>query len=160
MSTVTVRPAEERDRAAVDALHETTWGSSYVVAHGERVDLRTLPTLVAEDTGFRGALVYRLNPDHSVEVWSLAAADRGGGVGTALLDAAATAARQHRATRLWLITTNDNTRALRFYQRRGLRIAAIDPGAVDRSRAIKPEIPLVGEDGIEIHDEIHLEMPL
>jgi ribosomal protein S18 acetylase RimI-like enzyme len=161
VSTLTVRPAEERDRAAIDALHEANWGSPYVVAHGERVDLRTLPTLVAQADNTIGALVYRLNPDHTLEVWSLAATANGTGVGTALLEAAATTARQNNKTTLWLITTNDNTRALRFYQRRGLRIAAVDPGAVDRSRAtIKPEIPLVGDDGIEIHDEIRLEMAL
>ncbi len=59
--------------------------------------------------------------------------------------------------RIWLVTTNDNLRALRFYQRRGMRITAVDRGAVDRARAVKPEIPLVGADGIELHDELRLE---
>ena len=61
--------------------------------------------------------------------------------------------------RLWLVTTNDNLDALRFYQRRGLRITAVAAGAVDEARKIKPGIPLLGDHGIAIRDEITLEFP-
>ncbi|MFD0788518.1 GNAT family N-acetyltransferase, partial [Micromonospora azadirachtae] len=71
---------------------------------------------------------------------------------------AASTARAAGLPRLWLITTNDNLRALRFYQRRGLRLVGVDPGAVDRARRLKPEIPLLGEDGIPLHDELILEL--
>jgi hypothetical protein len=33
-------------------------------------------------------------------------------------------------------------------------------GAVDRARLVKPSIPLVGAYGIEIHDELMLELRL
>ena len=63
--------------------------------------------------------------------------------------------------RLWVVTTNDNLGALRFYQRRGFRLAALRPGAVDASRALlKPEIPSLGNDGIPLRDEIELELSL
>jgi hypothetical protein len=56
------------------------------------------------------------------------------------------------------VTTNDNVDALRFYQRRGFRLRAVRPGAVDDARrTLKPEIPAVGEQGIPIRDEIELE---
>ncbi|HZZ53070.1 MAG TPA: GNAT family N-acetyltransferase, partial [Trebonia sp.] len=55
-----------------------------------------------------------------------------------------------------LTTTNDNVDALRFYQRRGFRLAALRPGAVDRSRLRKPEIPRTGDFGIPLRDEIDL----
>jgi hypothetical protein len=58
------------------------------------------------------------------------------------------------------VTTNDNLDALRLYQRRGLRITGVSPGAVDRARAVKPAIPLVGAYGIELHDELTLELPV
>jgi hypothetical protein len=58
------------------------------------------------------------------------------------------------------MTTNDNLRALRFYQRRGLRLAALYPGAVEESRRLKPSIPLIGENGIPIRDELELELDL
>jgi GNAT superfamily N-acetyltransferase len=154
---VTVRPAEERDRAALDAFHEKVWGGPYVVGHDERFDLRTLPTLVAEDGAgrFAGALTWRADGD-ALEVVSIAAVAPGQGTGTALLNAA----QGRPVRRMWLVTTNDNLRALRFYQRRGMRITAVDRGAVDRARAVKPEIPLVGADGIELHDELRLERDL
>jgi hypothetical protein len=51
---------------------------------------------------------------------------------------------------LTVTTTNDNLEALRFYQRRGFRLAAVDPGAVERGRRLKPEVPLLGNHGIPI----------
>jgi RimJ/RimL family protein N-acetyltransferase len=73
------------------------------------------------------------------------------GIGTRLVEAVRTAAVDNGCHRLWLITTNDNVDALRFYQRRGLR---------DEARRLKPEIPIVGAYGIPIRDEVELEMRL
>jgi hypothetical protein len=57
-----------------------------------------------------------------------------------------------------VITTNDNLDALRFYQRRGFRLAALHRGAVDDSRArLKPQIPPIGDHGIKLRDELELE---
>jgi len=84
----------------------------------------------------------------------------GKGIGSALVDAVKSIAVASKCKRLWLITTNDNTKALRFWQKRGFRLAAIYPGAVEKSRKLKPEIPLIGDDGIPIRDEIELEMIL
>jgi GNAT superfamily N-acetyltransferase len=67
------------------------------------------------------------------------------GIGGALVDASAGA---------WLVTTNDNIDAIRLYQRHGYRLAELHVGGVDRARELKPEIPLIGEHGIEIHDEL------
>jgi hypothetical protein len=61
---------------------------------------------------------------------------------------------------LRLTTTNDNLTALRFYQRRGFRIAAVRPGAVAAARRLKPTIPELGEHGIPIRDEIELALTL
>jgi hypothetical protein len=49
---------------------------------------------------------------------------------------------------------------LRFYQKRGFVIAAIHVNALEKARRLKPEIPLIGEDGIPLRDEIELEMIL
>ena len=82
------------------------------------------------------------------------------GVGTALTLAARDAASAAGCGRLWLVTTNDNTRALRFYQRRGFTIATVHINALERARKLKPGIPLTGADGIPLRDEIELEMRL
>lgn len=76
----------------------------------------------------------------------------------ALIEAIGQLARRQGCTRLWVITTNDNVDALRFYQRRGFCLVRVHRGAVDGSRAsLKPEIPPVGAYGIPLRDEIELE---
>ncbi len=54
------------------------------------------------------------------------------------------------------MTSNDNLRALRFYQRRGFRLKELRPGAVDEARRLKPQIPLGGAEGIPMREEIEL----
>ena len=78
----------------------------------------------------------------------------------ALVQAVATAMGAAGCTRLVVVTTNDNLHALRFYQRQGFVLAALRPNALAKSRQIKPEIPLIGFDGIPLRDEIELEMGL
>jgi ribosomal protein S18 acetylase RimI-like enzyme len=77
-----------------------------------------------------------------------------------LLEPAALAAGRG-CRRLWLVTTNDNLHALGFYQRRGLRLCALHAGALERDRALKPELPEVNRDnGIPMRDLLELELPL
>ena len=64
------------------------------------------------------------------------------------------------AGRRWLVTANDNTAAVRCYQRRGFRLVALRPNAVDQARRLKPSIPLYGDDGVPILDELDLELSL
>ena len=68
--------------------------------------------------------------------------------------------------RLWNGTrrgahTNDNLNAIGFYQKRGFDIVDINLGAIDRERETsKPEIPLVGQNGIPLHHEIDFSIDL
>ncbi|HLW47169.1 MAG TPA: GNAT family N-acetyltransferase [bacterium] len=133
------------------------WGGTIVVSRGRLHDTDRLEGLVAEDAGRpAGLLTYRIDAGEC-EIVTLDALVRGAGAGTALLQAAADLARRAGCRRLWLITTNDNLDALRFYQRRGLTLAAVHARAVEASRRLKPGIPQVGEHGILIRDEIELE---
>lgn len=120
------------------------------------------PAVIAErdDGSIVGVLTLRFD-DVESEVLTLHVDDQWGGVGTALLSEAARLAADRGSRRLFLVTTNDNVDALRFYQRRGFRLRELHVGAVDESReALKPEIPLVGEYGIPIRDELVLELAL
>ena len=85
---------------------------------------------------------------------------RGVGAGTTLLDAVVDHARQASWQRLWLITTNDNTDAIRLYQRAGWDWVGWHRDAVSTSRDLKPELPEVGAHGIPIRHEIEFEYPL
>jgi ribosomal protein S18 acetylase RimI-like enzyme len=141
-----------------ETLHEL-WGET-VVSRGAVHDPTALPGFVAEEGGERvGLLTYRID-GAKCEVVTIDAFPEGAGAGTALLGAAAGAARDAGCRRVWLITTNDNLRALRFYQRRGFRLAALHRNALERSRELKPSIPEIGLDGIPLRDELELELTL
>jgi ribosomal protein S18 acetylase RimI-like enzyme len=157
---ISVRPAAPEDVEAIAGIHTASWGGSVAVGHGVAYDLTTLPTLVAvEDDRIAGVLTYHVDGD-SLEVVSIDASPPRRGVGTALLDAAAEAGRALGLRRMWLITTNDNLDALRFYQRRGLRLVGLAPDGVAASRRLKPGIPEVGAYGIPLRDELTLELSL
>ena len=117
--------------------------------------------LVAVDGAeLAGLLTYILGED-ACEVLTLHASRQWQGAGSALLHAVAGLARDAGFARLWLVTTNDNVDALRFYQRRGFRLRALHPGAVDDARRDrKPGIAWIGDHGIPLRDELELELDL
>lgn len=128
-----------------------------MVSRGHEYQLAELESLIARlDEKLVGAATYRLTEDLSCELMSLNSSNRGQGAGSQLLAAVEQVAREAGCRRVWLITSNDNLDALRFYQRRGYRITGVHSGAIDQARRMKPSIPLVGDHGIEIHDEIEL----
>ena len=70
-------------------------------------------------------------------------------------------ARAEGCGRLWLVTTNDNVRAIRFYQRLGMDLVGVSLGAVDVARArLKPSIPERGHDEIPIRHELTFALEL
>jgi ribosomal protein S18 acetylase RimI-like enzyme len=156
---VEVKAATAGDREFITATHIASWGGLLVARQGELVDLATLPTLVAWLDGERAGLLTYLAKGGDWEVVSIDAAVPERGVGSALLTAVRTTAEQAGAQRLWLITTNDNVRAIRFYQRNGFDLAALHRDGVTRSRAVKPSIPLE-IDGIPLRHELEFEVLL
>ncbi len=106
-----------------------------------------------------GLVTFRVERDEC-EVVTINSLRERTGIGSSLLNAVKDAAIKARCKRLWLISTNDNLSALRFYQKWGLHIAAVYPNALERSRRLKPEIPMLGKEGIPLRDEIELEMAL
>ena len=155
-----VRPREAADQAAARAFL-ARHHSVRVARLGELVYPLDHPAFVAETPGGQllGMLTYVPGPDwRQCEILTLHAGEQWHGAGTALIEAAGQLARQQGCTRLWVITTNDNVDALRFYQRRGFCLVGVHRGAVDRSRAsLKPEIPAAGAYRIPLRDEIELE---
>jgi ribosomal protein S18 acetylase RimI-like enzyme len=129
------------------------WGSTIVVAHGKAIDAMVLPALVAGD--HQGLATYCICEDEA-ELVTLDAVEPRRGIGTQLVEALVRRLKQQGIRRLWVTTTNDNLAALAFYQRRGFRLQRLRAGAVEQSRLIKPGIPLLGESGIPIRDEIDL----
>jgi 8-oxo-dGTP pyrophosphatase MutT (NUDIX family)/GNAT superfamily N-acetyltransferase len=156
-----LRPLTDQDRGWVGDFLRQRWGDVVMVTRGKAHDLSRQPGFAAWQNGaVVGLLTYHIEGE-ACELTSLASQREGCGIGSALIQAARRAADSVGCTRLWLITTNDNLQGLRFYQKRGFRIAAVHAQAVDRvSRKMKPGIPTTGHDGIPIRDEIELEMAL
>jgi ribosomal protein S18 acetylase RimI-like enzyme len=152
-----VRPARASDRPAIDKILTASWGELRAAANARIYDLQTLPTIVSTDVGDEivGVLTYDID-GADIEVVSIDSTRPQHGIGTALLHAAADVGRANGLKMIWLVTTNDNLDALRFYQRRGLHILGIRPGAASVSRTLKPSIPIIGAYGIPIRDEIIL----
>ena len=155
---MSIRPLTDADRAWVEQFVLQRWGSTIMIGHGVTYRIDQLPGLVADVEGeHAGLLTYDIQ-DQNCEIVSLDSTQPG--VGTALMEAIKTLAQRQHCTRLWLITTNDNLHALRFYQRRGYALVAVYRDAVTQSRKLKTEIPLLGNDDIPIRDEIELELIL
>jgi GNAT superfamily N-acetyltransferase len=159
---VKIRPRDAADQAAARAFL-ARHGSLRVARLGELVHPLEHPALVAEagDGQVLGMLTYVPGQDwQQCEILTLHADEQWRGAGTALIEVAGQLARRQGCARLWVITTNDNVDALRFYQRRGFCLVEVHRGAVDRSRVtLKPEIPAAGACGIPLRDEIELERP-
>lgn len=154
------RPLAPGERPWLSEHLRLAWGSPELVSRGRVHDAGALPAIVSvEGEEIVGVATYRIE-NGECELVTLDALRERRGIGTALLESVAEHARRDGCARVWLVTSNDNLRALRFYQRRGMRLVAVHRGAVDDGRRLKPAIPLVGYDGIPIHDEIELELAL
>jgi GNAT superfamily N-acetyltransferase len=86
------------------------------------------------------------------EIVTLDAFEPGRGLGSLLLAEAERRCAAAGATTIRLMTTNDNLPALRFYLRRGYRLARVHLDAMDEVFRVKPERPHAGIDGVALRD--------
>ena len=156
-----IRPLAESDREWTREFILEHWGDESILVHGSVYYPHKLRGFLAISgrTKMIGLVTYVI-VNSECELVTLNSLIEGKGIGTALVQAVQEEAVRSVCSRLWCITTNDNFSALIFYQKYGFRIIRINPGAVERARAIKPSIPLFGLESIPIRDEIELEIKL
>lgn len=155
-----IRPIVDSDKQMVTRLVMESWGSAIVVSRGRTRDAASLPGFIAfAENDIAGLITYCIEGSEC-EIIYLESFREGIGVGSGLIDAVIGVARESGCSRVWLVTTNDNTRAIRFYQKRGFSLCAIRFNEIARSREIKPQIPLYGYDGIPIEHEMEFEKRL
>lgn len=165
MSSFTIRPVERTDRNWIAHFLDKHWGSTRIVTRGQVYLGHLLDGFLAEQENDEqqaepvGLVTYRID-EAACEVVTINSLVEGQGVGTALLEAVRVAAQEAGCRRVWLVVTNDNMPALRYYQKRGFHLAALYPNALEAARRLKPEIPLFGFDNIPLRDEIELELTL
>jgi GNAT superfamily N-acetyltransferase len=156
-SKFSLRALTPEDQPWVSDFMKEHWGEDRIIVHNQEY----IPSRLAGFAAFRddqltGLSTYTVE-NNECELISLDSLRPAQGTGKTLLDAVCKTAVRSGCWRLWLVTTNDNLQALGFYQKCGLRICAIYPGAVDEARMHKPTIPMIAENGLPIHDEIELE---
>lgn len=151
-----IRPIEEYDRDWLKARSVDVFNGDIVVSRGAAHEVAAMPGFIAEDDGTPvGIVIYSLGSE--CELVAIMSFVQWRGVGSALVAAVEMAAVSAGCRRVWLVTTNDNVDAMRFYQRRGYKMKAVYPDALDESRKLKPRIPLTGNYGIAMSDEIEFE---
>ena len=150
-----VRLAAEGERSIAVELLVRRWGDP-IVARSQVYPIGACDVFIAGDFAGLAAVSDRDRP--IAELVAIIAFTRHQGIGTALLRSIVD--KLEGFDMLRLTTTNDNVDALRFYQRRGFRLQALRPGAIDAARAQKPTISAVGEHGIPIRDELDLTLDL
>lgn len=146
---------EIRDK--VEKLIECRWGSTLIVFRGKVHKADELPGSVAyyEDE-IQGVITYEINNDEC-EIVSLDSLIEDKGIGSKLLEKAIETARKKKCKRIWLITTNDNLKSMKFYQKRGFEIASVHANAVVEARKINPKY---GFEEIPIKHEVEFERKL
>lgn len=139
----------------------THWGSPKMVISSGVYNCSTLAGFATlnEKEEIIGLITFVVR-EEECEIISLDSLKEGCGIGSSLVQKVEEAAQKNHCKRVTLVTTNDNLKALKFYQKRGFVLKQIHHQAVEKARRIKPEIPLIGYDGIPIRDEIELEKPL
>jgi ribosomal protein S18 acetylase RimI-like enzyme len=158
--SIVIRAPHPSERPWIGGQLAASWGSTIIVTRGRTHDASCLPALLAvQGDEIVGLATFRFDDAHC-ELVTLDALKKGKGIGSALLTGVKERAAERRCRRVWLIATNDNLDAIRFYQRRGMRLVAVHRGAVDEARRIKPTISLIGDHGIPIHDELEFELQL
>ena len=148
----------DADRAQVAAFVAARWGAEKLVTRGKVHHASQLPGFICkQDNRIIGLLTYHIENDQC-EIVTLDSIANQQGLGSLLVEKIKAVAKAQNCKRLWLVTTNDNLNAIRFYQKRGFEWLAIHVNSIEESRKLKPEIPLIGLNGIPIKHEIEFEM--
>ena len=148
-----IRKISFSDRTWIENLFIKEWASTRIVTKGKVYDANYLPGFIAEIENVKvGLITYRFE-ENECEVMSLNSLKSGLGIGKTLLQKVVDKAKHKNCSRIWLIATNDNIKAQKFYEDLGWELLKIHRNAIKESRKLKPEIPLLGFDGIPITDE-------
>ncbi len=150
----------EKNREIVNDFIVSHWGSTKMILRGEVVDMtKTSGILLIENNDIVGLITYIFYGD-TCEITSLDSLEENIGIGSKLIERLVEIAIDKGCTKIVLITTNDNINAFGFYQKRGFDLVAVNFNALDKSRELKPSIPLIGENNIPLKHELEFQLKL
>jgi ribosomal protein S18 acetylase RimI-like enzyme len=152
-----LRTIDPQDMAWLREVVRNRWGSTTIVTRGIVYQADSLPGfIVTGSEGRLGVITYAIR-GRICEIVTLNALAKRQGIGSALLAGVIAAARNAGCSHIAVVTTNDNIDALAFYQKRGFAITAFHKDVVRNAAWLDGETPILGESGIPVRDEIHLE---
>lgn len=141
-------------REEAQSLLKERWGR-FIVAKGLVYTYDQLEGFVYLDDGIKGIITFIV--DEHIEIISVDAFEKSQGIGSELIKHMKAYTREKDYERMTLVTTNDNLSAMKFYQKNGFKMKALYKGSMVHARALKPEIPKLGQDNIPIEHEIEFE---
>lgn len=159
MNNLIIREIKESDKEWMKKVMTQAWGSEIVVA-SKAFNTLELPGFIGEIDGQTGGVLTYSIVKNKLEIVSLNATIEEKGIGSALIEKSKEIAKKQNLKSVWLVTSNDNIDALKFYQKRGFRITKVYPDAIDHARKIKPSIPEIGDYGIPMKDALELEFKI
>ncbi|MET3729398.1 N-acetylglutamate synthase-like GNAT family acetyltransferase [Fictibacillus halophilus] len=145
------------NKKLINKFFQKHWGSPEMVISSGTFNCNELDGFVAinEMGEIVGLLTYIIHKN-VCEIISLDSTLENKGIGTELLKKVEIQAINQKVIHVKVTTTNDNIKALSFYQKRGYCLTNLLPNEVEKARKVKPEIPQVADNGIPIRDEIVL----
>lgn len=150
-----------QNRSQVNIFLKKHWYTTDMVICGEKIDMTKLKGIICtHENKIIALLTYRIKPDHICEIISLDSLIENQGTATELIRKVLDIAQTSLCSCVRVITTNDNLKAIRFYQKRGFDMIRLYYNSVEKSRKLKPAIPLTGDDGIPLRHELEFEYRL
>jgi len=147
-------------RDTVNLILKDEWHCPPSISRGKIIDTTILPGfLFIKNEVIEGVTTYNIE-NEECEIVTLNSFKENMGIGTTLIEGVLDVAKKTNCKRLWLITTNDDINAIRFYQKKGFDLKAAHINAMELSRKLKPSIPLMGMDSIPIKHELEFEIIL
>ena len=156
---IEITPDEQNNNDVTDFLKHH-WGSNSMVTRGKFTDASKISRVLIKDDKrtIIGLITFLIDKnDNSCELISVDAVKQGKGIGTKLINLVEKIAKENKVKKVWLISTNDNYEAAIFYIKKGYRLIKVHKDALDVSRKLKPQIPLIGKYGIPLQDEWEFE---
>jgi ribosomal protein S18 acetylase RimI-like enzyme len=148
---------EHVDAEYINAHIAEAWGWPVITVVRSYAENEPLHGLVWRDEWgeIQGLITWFIEGEWA-EIVTLDAYQQGRHIGGRLVDGAVAELRERGVRTLSVTTTNDNLRALSFYVRRGFRLVKLELDGMEQVRAVKPGVPLEGQEGLPLRDMLEL----
>jgi len=156
-----IREIQDQDREGVNKFLREHWGATDISVRGEIIDGTKLNGfIVYKGKKIIGLVTYIIYDNNECELVTIDSLRENRGTGTQLIGKVKEIAVENKCDKIKLVTSNSNIRAMGFYQKRGFILSNVYINEMEAVRKLKPEIPLVADNGIPIRDGLEFTLVL